>query len=240
MQESTEMLIENTPEMAPETAPATESLTSTETPSAASEAHTSGHAESTVEVENSETAPTTQATSEGTMEAESSEGAAEAENTSETESNDVVLGAESETATSGETAAESPAAAAKKPARVLSYQPQDVLGRMRKRPEALEAYQQAVWKLYIHIRTGGLGAALAALLQEPAPKLHRSLYWDISKWVLKEQRIKGKNARSLLESLVYGDTHYLRRATDSVVLYLEEIIRLSETARFKSNRSKSA
>ena len=111
---------------------------------------------------------------------------------------------------------------------------------MRKRPEALEAYQQAVWKLYIHVRTGGLGAALAGLLQEPAPKLNRSLYWDISKWVLKEQRIKGKNARSLLESLVYGDTHYLRRATDSVVLYLEEIIRLSETARFKSNRSKSA
>lgn len=229
MQESTETLIETTPEMAPEAAPQPEAVTPNDTSSASEEP--------TPDTAASEAHATAVASSEAAPEAETATAAESSETAPETEIAAVAETSETAPEAGGETP---PVAAAKKPARVLSYQPQDVLGRMRKRPEALEAYQQAVWKLYIHIRTGGLGAALAALLQEPAPKLHRSLYWDISKWVLKEQRIKGKNARSLLESLVYGDTHYLRRATDSVVLYLEEIIRLSETSRFKSNRSKSA
>ncbi|HEY9841642.1 MAG TPA: type III-B CRISPR module-associated protein Cmr5, partial [Candidatus Obscuribacterales bacterium] len=103
------------------------------------------------------------------------------------------------------------------------------------------AYVHEAESLLYQIRLVGLGPALAVLLSQTEHKSKRRIYWDISKWIFKEQRIKGKNVRSLMESIVYGDPRFLLKATHSVVNFLEELVRLSQEPAYqphaRSNQS---
>ncbi len=109
----------------------------------------------------------------------------------------------------------------------VAYRPDQVLQRMQSRPGVYRAYVHEAEALIYQIRLVGLGPALAVLLSQTEHKSKRRIYWDISKWVFKEQRIKGKNVRSLMESIVYGDPRFLLKATHSVVNFLEDLVRLS-------------
>lgn len=110
----------------------------------------------------------------------------------------------------------------------IAYKPEQILQRMQNRPGVYRAYLHEAEALLYQIRLVGLGPALAVLLSQTEHKSKRRIYWDISKWVFKEQRIKGKNVRSLMESIVYGDPRFLLKATHSVVNFLEDLVRLSQ------------
>lgn len=115
----------------------------------------------------------------------------------------------------------------------VAYRPEQVLQRMQSRPGVYRAYVHEAEALIYQIRLVGLGPALAVLLAHTEHKSKRRIYWDISKWVFKEQRIKGKNVRSLMESIVYGDPRFLLKATHSVVNFLEDLVRLSHEEAYK-------
>lgn len=107
------------------------------------------------------------------------------------------------------------------------YKPEEIIQRLQGRSGVYRAYLFEVQTLLAHIKMVGLGPALAVLLAQTDHKSKRRIYWDISKWVFKEQKIKGKNNRSLMESIVYGDSKFLLKATHSVVRFLEELDQLS-------------
>ncbi|PKL76996.1 MAG: hypothetical protein CVV27_07430 [Candidatus Melainabacteria bacterium HGW-Melainabacteria-1] len=110
----------------------------------------------------------------------------------------------------------------------MAYRPEHILQRMHGKPGVFRAYLHEAEALLYQIRLVGLGPSLAVLLSQTEHKSKRRIYWDISKWVFKEQRIKGKNVRSLMESIVYGDPRFLLKSTHSVVNFLEELVRLSQ------------
>lgn len=110
----------------------------------------------------------------------------------------------------------------------MAYRPDQVLQRLHGRPGVFRAYVHEAEALLYQIRLVGLGPSLAVLLSQTEHKSKRRIYWDISKWIFKEQRIKGKNVRSLMESIVYGDPRFLLKATHSVVNFLEELVKLSQ------------
>lgn len=115
----------------------------------------------------------------------------------------------------------------------LGYRPSHVLQRLSRRPGVYHNYLDEAERLLFQIRLVGLGPALAVLLSQTEDKSKRRIYWDLSKWVFKEQRIKGKNIRSLMESVVYGDSRFLLKATQSAVTFLEELISLSYQASYQ-------
>lgn len=119
-----------------------------------------------------------------------------------------------------------------------AYRPADVLKRLNERPGVQRAYLSEAHSLLYHVRLVGLGPALAMLLSQHDHKSKRRIYWDISKWVFKEERIKGKNVRSLMESVVYGEPRFLIKATQSVVSYLEELVKLGQQEAQQPSRSK--
>jgi len=110
----------------------------------------------------------------------------------------------------------------------VSYQPADIIKRMQNKRAIWEAYMEDAVALSLQIRQWGLGASLAVLLAQTQSKRKRRLYWDLSKWMLKERKLKGKNSRSLIESVLYGDAFYLLRATEASLGFLEEILFLGQ------------
>lgn len=124
----------------------------------------------------------------------------------------------------------------------VSYQPADILKRMQNKRSLWEAYQEDARALALQIQQWGLGTSLAILLAQTQSKRKRRLYWDLSKWMLKERKLKGKNARSLIESILYGDAFYLLRATEASLGFLEEILFLGQQKAYQpiSAQEKSA
>jgi hypothetical protein len=110
----------------------------------------------------------------------------------------------------------------------VSYKPSDIVKRIQNRRAIWDAYMDEARSLSLQIRQWGLGASLALLLSQTQSKRKRRIYWDLSKWMIKERRLKGKNARSLIESVIYGDSFYLLRATEASLGFLEEILFLGE------------
>ena len=133
-----------------------------------------------------------------------------------------------------------PAAGAKKqtPPAMISYQIGEILKRLQQKPGILQAYLEDARLLYLQIRQWGLGSSLALLLSDPQTKRKQRLYWDLSKWLLKERKIKGKNNRSLIESVIYGDSFYLMRATEASLDFLQEILETSEQDSLRAKTSK--
>jgi CRISPR-associated protein Cmr5 len=90
-------------------------------------------------------------------------------------------------------------------------------------------------KLPTRIMTAGLGQALAFLLakagdpKSPQHKAHIKLIHDhLSDWVINQRPMKAAESGSLLQSIVKGNSEFLRRATDEVMAYLLWLNRFAE------------
>ncbi len=117
----------------------------------------------------------------------------------------------------------------------------------RRAKHAWEAVQQATKlkekkdygghakKLPTRIRAAGLGQALAFLLSkagDPRAKNHKAhlgqLHKDLTEWIIKERGLKANRPDSLLESIIEGDSDFLRLATDEAMNYLQWLNRFAE------------
>ena len=92
----------------------------------------------------------------------------------------------------------------------------------REYDEKAEEYAREAKKLPTRIMAAGLGQALAFILakaKDRKPNLKR-LHEDLTDWVIKQRPMSAKKADSLMESIIEGDSDFLRRATDEVLAYL--------------------
>lgn len=85
-------------------------------------------------------------------------------------------------------------------------------------------------KLPIRIMTSGLGQALAFLLAKAKDKKPNLtlLHEHLTDWSLRERGLPGPIGRSLLESVIKGNSDFLRQATDEVLAYLQWLNRFAE------------
>jgi len=91
-------------------------------------------------------------------------------------------------------------------------------------------YAREAHKLPTHIMAAGLGQALAFILakaKDKKPNL-RQLHEHITDWVIKQRPMTAKKPDSLVESIIEGDSDFLRRATDEVLAYLQWLNRFAE------------
>jgi len=96
-----------------------------------------------------------------------------------------------------------------------------------------EEYAGEAKKLPMRIMASGLGQALAFILAKAnkgeKPKEHLiQLHNDLSDWVIKNRGFKAAVPNSLLESVIQGDTDFLRLATDETLAYLQWLNRFAE------------
>jgi CRISPR-associated protein Cmr5 len=102
-------------------------------------------------------------------------------------------------------------------------------GRPRKYGDDAREYAREARRLPMRILAAGLGQALSCLLAEAAEKrpLHR-LHDHLTDWVIRKRPIAAARPESLLESIIQGDSNFLRRATDESVAYLQWLNRFAE------------
>lgn len=90
-------------------------------------------------------------------------------------------------------------------------------------------YGSAVKKLSMRILTSGLGQALAFLNAKKGDKKGlNQAFSDVSDWITKGRKIPAKMPDNLLDSIVHGDSNFLRRATDESLAYLQWLTRFAE------------
>ena len=85
-------------------------------------------------------------------------------------------------------------------------------------------------KLPIRIINSGLGQALVfinAKAKDKKPTL-KLLHQHLTDWTLKHRGLPGRRPNSLIESIIHGDSNFLRRATDEVLAYLQWLNRFAE------------
>jgi len=100
----------------------------------------------------------------------------------------------------------------------------------RRYDDKAREYAREAKKLPTRIMAAGLGQALAFILakaKDKKPNLKR-LHEDLTDWVIKERPMSAKKAHSLMESIIEGDSDFLRRATDEVLAYLLWLNRFAE------------
>jgi CRISPR-associated protein Cmr5 len=100
----------------------------------------------------------------------------------------------------------------------------------RQYDEKAKEYAREAKRLPTRIMAAGLGQALAFILakaKDKKPNLKR-LHEDLTDWVIKHRSIPAKKPNSLLESIIEGDSDFLRRATDEVLAYLVWLNRFAE------------
>ena len=93
-------------------------------------------------------------------------------------------------------------------------------------------YAREAHKLPTRIMAAGLGQALAFILakaKDKKPNLKR-LHEHLTNWVIKQRPTTAKKQDSLLESIIEGDSDFLRRATDESLAYLQWLNRFAEAA----------
>jgi CRISPR-associated protein Cmr5 len=91
-------------------------------------------------------------------------------------------------------------------------------------------YAREAKKLPMRIMRAGLGQALSVLLAKAKDK-NRSvqrLHDHLTDWVIKQRPIAAARPESLLESIIHGDSNFLRRATDEILAYLQWLNRFAE------------
>ncbi|MBF2053055.1 MAG: hypothetical protein IGS03_06265 [Candidatus Sericytochromatia bacterium] len=183
----------------------------------------------------------TEAETTGTPAAvEVSPGSAPTTSSAETSAEPVSGADETASAASTEVATPKPAAEKRRKPPGGGYKPAQVLQRMKGRSGIYKAYLADSEALLLQIRLLGLGPALALLQAQSENKSQRRVYWDLSQWIFKAQRIRGRNSRSLLDSVVYGDSRFLVKATHAAVQFLEAILQLDQqNAKQSQTRSKS-
>jgi CRISPR-associated protein Cmr5 len=104
------------------------------------------------------------------------------------------------------------------------------LGGLKK--EQAADYAGEARKLPTRIVAAGLGQALAFLAakaKEKKPGL-RLLLRHLNDWVITRRPMKAPRPDSLLESVVFGNSNFLRRATDETLSYLQWLNRFTEAA----------
>ena len=80
-------------------------------------------------------------------------------------------------------------------------------------------------KLPTRIMAASLGQALAFLkAKDYAP----GLLFELADWVIQKRPIAASRPESLLESIIHGDSNFLRRATDETLAYLQWLNRFAE------------
>ena len=100
----------------------------------------------------------------------------------------------------------------------------------RKYDDGAKEYAREAKKLPTRIMAAGLGQALAFILakaENKKPNLKR-LHDDLTDWVIRQRPLSAENQNSLLESIIKGDSDFLRRATDEVLAYLVWLNRFAE------------
>ena len=99
-----------------------------------------------------------------------------------------------------------------------------------KKDEAKE-YAGEARKLPIRIIAAGLGQALAFILAKAKDKKKnlKQLHDDLTDWVIRERPTRSAaRPQSLMESIVEGNTLFLRQATDEALAYLQWLNRFAE------------
>ncbi len=92
-----------------------------------------------------------------------------------------------------------------------------------------DEYARAAKQLPTRILTAGLGQALAFLLAKGAESQPlRDLHEHLTGWVIGERGLPGSQSESLLQSVIHGDSGFLRRATDESLAYLGWLNRFAE------------
>lgn len=96
--------------------------------------------------------------------------------------------------------------------------------------EDAKEYAREAKKLPMRIIAAGLGPALAFVLAKAKDKKPniKKIHEHITDWVLRKYPIKAKKPESLLESIIGGDSDFLRRATDESLAYLQWLNRFAE------------
>src|SRR5262249_40567465 len=84
-------------------------------------------------------------------------------------------------------------------------------------------------KLPNRILAAGLGQALAFLAakQQKKPSL-KKLLDNLTDWVLTKRPLRGEKPKSLMDSIIYGNSDFLRRATEETLAYLQWLNRFAE------------
>ena len=103
-------------------------------------------------------------------------------------------------------------------------------GEPRSYGDNAKEYAREAKKLPARIITSGLGPSLAFILakaKDKKPNL-RQLHEDLTRWVLQKRPVPATNPQSLLESILQGDSAFLRRATDETLAYLQWLNRFAE------------
>lgn len=101
-------------------------------------------------------------------------------------------------------------------------------GKDGKYPESADEYAREAKKLPVRIMTSGLGQALAFVLAKAGTRKALSkLHDDLTRWVIAERPMKAKNPSSLRDSVIYGDSSFLRLATDETLAYLHWLNRFA-------------
>lgn len=96
-------------------------------------------------------------------------------------------------------------------------------------PGQVDDYAREAKKLPVRIMTSGLGQAIAFIRAKAKSKagLDR-LGDDLTEWLLRQRPIKAAHPDSLVQSIVDGDSLFLRRATDELLAYLNWLNRFAE------------
>lgn len=100
----------------------------------------------------------------------------------------------------------------------------------RRYDEKAKEYAREAKKLPTRVMTAGLGSALAFILakaKDKKPNLKR-LHEDLTDWVIKQRPVAAKKQDNLMESIIEGDSDFLRRATEEVLAYLVWLNRFAE------------
>jgi CRISPR-associated protein Cmr5 len=100
----------------------------------------------------------------------------------------------------------------------------------RQYDDKAKEYAREARKLPTRILSAGLGQALAFILakaKDKKPNLKR-LHEDLTDWVIRQRPMSAKKPNSLIESIIEGDSDFLRRATDEVLAYLVWLNRFAE------------
>jgi CRISPR-associated protein Cmr5 len=112
-------------------------------------------------------------------------------------------------------------------------------GGARKYGEDAKEYAREAKTLPMRIMAAGLGQALSFLLakaKEKKPNL-RQLHEHLTNWVIKKRPIAASRPGSLLESIIDGDSNFLRRATDETLAYLQWLNRFAEAEGLTEERT---
>ena len=99
----------------------------------------------------------------------------------------------------------------------------------REYDENAKEYAREARKLPTRIMAAGLGQALAFVMAKANKKSSlKRLHTDLTDWVITERSIPAKKPDSLMESIIKGDSDFLRRATDEALAYLVWLNRFAD------------